>query len=256
MSRRPRLGGPGEVAQEEATGVVAAAYEEIRSVLGEPFVPTLYRMLAMHPAVLVPAVDRLRPLLQQPPAKDFLLRARHVVRAALPTLGDRHGLVVDERLLARYLRVNPPGLLFVLALLGREADQQPRVMSPPLPAVEADVWRDIQSAHGGVTIPGFWRELGSAPDLLGPMWAAARSQAERGGFDEAREAALQLGVGALAEMGVRPLLDDMDPGEAAVVRKRLLWFPNGIATMMAETEWLMMRTAPGQAGHRGQSSGR
>jgi len=242
---KTRLGGIGEIGEDEATGVTALAYRQIRAVLGVPFVPTIYRMLATHQQVLVASVERLEPLLRTQRARDFGHEAQRVARVALPNVPASGSRIVSDQkvsfLLDRYSAANPLNLLFVLGLLGTSGSERSGVMSPPLPARSDDVWADILACHGGVTTPGFWREFGQWPELLGIAWSATREQAERGGFDQARNALLALGTETVRDTRVDALLDEIDPAEATQIYELLSWFPTGITTMIAEVEWLRSR---------------
>jgi len=241
-----RLGGIGEIAEDEATGAIALAYEQIRTALGVSFVPTIYRMLATHQNVLVMAVEQLAPLLHTQLASNFGHEMRRVARHALQSPSASGSWVAPDQqslhLIDRYSGANPLGLLFVLGLLGTHVVQRPSVMSPPLPNRSDDIWSDILICHGGVTTPGFWREFGRRPGPLEVAWSATRAHAERGGFDASRKAVLDLGAATVRDAGIDRLLNRVDPVEAKEIHDLLSWFPTGIATMIAETEWLKFRS--------------
>ena len=55
------LRGPGEIAEDDATGTLAAVYERVRRTLGVSFVPTVFRMLAWYEPYLAAAIDSLSP---------------------------------------------------------------------------------------------------------------------------------------------------------------------------------------------------
>lgn len=241
-----RLGGAGEIAEDEATGDVAAAYEQVRSMLGVPFVPTIYRMAALHEDVFLEAVARLAPVVVVEREKGFVQQAEDAARQALETTSEsRAGLGLDSwtlRLIERYSTANPLNLLFALGLLGLDGMAWPSVMSPPLPARSGDAHMDIRRCHGDVTVPGFWRELGERPAVLDPLWSATRQHAERGGFDAARRAVSELAAETIRGAGVDAHLSDLPPAEAEQIRRLLGWFPTGIATMVVETAWLTSHT--------------
>lgn len=75
-----RLGG---IAEDEATGEISLAYEQVRSILGVPFVPTIYRMAAMHESVFVKALGRLAPVLSVQRERGFIHEAERVARQSL-----------------------------------------------------------------------------------------------------------------------------------------------------------------------------
>lgn len=237
-----RLGGIGEIAEGEASGEISLAYAQVRSILGVPFVPTIYRMAAMHESVFVKALGRLAPVLNVQRERGFIFETERVARQALKSPREgRFGGELDlqsSRLIERYSTANPLNLLFALGLLGTGVVEWPSVMSPPLPARSHDIYTDIRNCHGGVTIPGFWRELGQNPELLELVWSATRAQAEHGGFDAARRAVLEFGAETIRSAEVGALLSDISLEAAEQIHQLLGWFPTGIATMIAETEWL------------------
>lgn len=240
-----RLGGIGEIAESEATGSLALAYDLLQTALGVNLVPTIYRMLATHRDVCVMAVERLAPFLKAQRDLDFVLKLERVAREANVNSDAEWNIEFDAStslLIDKYSSVNPLNLLFALGLLGTDVVEQQSVMSPPLPSRSGDIWDDILACHGGVVIPGFWRELGKRPDLLEVVWSATRAQAQIGGFDPAREALLRSAVETVTNAGIDAVLNHVDPGEAKDIRAMLKWFPIGITTMIAEVAWIKPRT--------------
>ena len=57
IARAAVLRGPREVAEDEAGSSVAVLYARLRELLGVPFVPTVFRMLAVHEDYLAAVVD-------------------------------------------------------------------------------------------------------------------------------------------------------------------------------------------------------
>ena len=57
IARAAVLRGPREVAEDEAGSSVAALYARLRELLGVPFVPTVFRMLAVHEDYLAAVVE-------------------------------------------------------------------------------------------------------------------------------------------------------------------------------------------------------
>lgn len=243
-----RLGGIDEIAEDEATGTISLAYEQVRSILGVPFVPTIYRMAATHESVFVKALGRLAPVLSVQRERGFIHEAELVARQALKSPSEGRfegGLDLQVSLLIqRYSTANPLNLLFALGLLGTGVVECPSVMSPPLPARSDDVYTDILNCHGGVTIPGFWRELGQRPELLELVWSATRAQAEHGRFDAARRAVLEFGAETIRNSQVSEILSDISLEDMDQIHQLIGWFPTGIATMIAETEWLKFQNSP------------
>lgn len=235
-----RLGGVGEVAEDEATGVIATAYAQIRELLGVPFVPTIYRMIALHEEAFVEALARIAPVLAAQKADAFISRTEAVARRSLrSTPGDGPGGVDPQTslLVERYSTANPLGLLFVIGLLGTDVVRRPAVMVPPLPARSDDIFADVRQCYGGALVPGFWRELGQRPEVLDQVWSSTRAHAESGGFDAASRAVFDYGVATIGSAGTGSVLSDLPSREADQIRELLGWFPTGISTMIAVTEW-------------------
>jgi len=235
-----RLGGVGEIAEDEATGVIASAYAQVRELLGVPFVPTIYRMIAVHEGAFVEALARLAPVLAAQKAEAFISRAEAVARQALGSTPEDGPEGVDPQtslLVERYSTANPLGLLFVIGLLGTDVVRRSGVMAPPLPARSNDIFTDVRQCYGGVIVPGFWRELGQRPEVLEQVWSATRAHAERSGFDAASRAVFEYGVATIRSAGVGSVLSDLPSREAHQIRELLGWFPTGISTMIAVTEW-------------------
>jgi len=140
-----RLGGAGEIAEEEATGAISVAYRQIRNLLNVPFVPTVYRLLASHERALVTSVEWLTPLLNSAEASRFGPAARQLARDGFRLPPRFNGTALPHRsvtpLLNRYGTSNPANRLFALGVLGTDERIVPDVMSPPMHQrpIDADI---------------------------------------------------------------------------------------------------------------------
>lgn len=237
-----RLGGTGEVTEDEASGAVLDSYTQLRTALGVPFIPTVYRIAATHEGVFLKAVRHLAPFLSLQRKQHFSQATERIARQALasPSPGPSAiALDVQSSLLVeQYATANPLNLLFVLCLLGTDVVERSSVMTPPLPPLSADIHSDIFRCHGGAIMPGFWRELGSRPEVLEMVWSATREHAEEAGFNAARKAVLNFATETVREAGVDEDRSYISPQERRQLDQLLGWFPTGIATMISEIEWL------------------
>jgi hypothetical protein len=235
------LRGPGEVAEDEAGPRLAAAYARLRELLGVPFVPTVYRRLGCHEPFLTAAVDRLALVLEGATADRFGAAARGRGAAAAEALGLEPLPAGGARaealaLVERYNAANPRGLLFALALAGDAAGDGPAVMRPPLPEPADDLPADVRACHGGVTVPGLWRELAaSAPSLARAAWAQIRPLAGDERFASARRDVLRAAREAIAAAPAPP---EPPAGERAAIDGILAGFIPTIAAMVVEIEIL------------------
>lgn len=231
---------PLEVPEAEASGAVAASYDSVRSALRSPFVPTVYRRLAVHPAALSVAVGALPAVVDAALADGFadeviglagsLTSAREV-----PPAPDPSG---PAAVVERYRRANPLNLLFAVSLLGVEEAPLP-VMVPTLPPRQPQEDDDILLCHGGSVLPGLWRDLGSWPDWRSAAWSTIREQAAAGGLAVARDAVLRTATQHAAASDQRAVRDDVAfllPQDLAHDLRR---FAVVIAAMVAEAEWLI-----------------
>lgn len=240
------LAGPGEVAEAQAVGAVARAYELLRTALGVSHVPTVYRMLATDPAFLVEFIDRALASVDRYAADDVPARLRAVAQSSLPSgenpidAGERLDDIRD--LLEGYNRANPLTLLLTLLLAGPDAVLRDDVMSPPLPVPPSgdgveELLGDILACHGGVTVPGLWREMFRAPSSARPMWETVRASAEAGHIARAREAVFDAAREIVSDQDyLTGLVEDQSPQDRAGIDRVLTWFPSGISTMIAEIE--------------------
>lgn len=240
---------PAEVTESEATGSVADAYDVIRSALRSTFVPTIYRRLALHPEAFAIAVARMPDVVRVGDDTGFIALACDTARSELPIPNGTDASALQgvsssgnggpAAVLDRYRRANPINLLFSLSICGLTAPPEPSVMAPPLPAyVAAGVWADIEACHRSPFVPGVWRELAPWPDVVDDLWPRVRALAAADGLVAARDSVRLLAVDALsgtvAAQSATEVRAALDPDAAASFD----WFPTGVATMIAEVEWL------------------
>ncbi|MHB1065812.1 MAG: hypothetical protein ACYC2Z_00065 [Candidatus Nanopelagicales bacterium] len=229
-----------EVAEHDAPAGIAAGYQRIRDLLDSTFVPTIYRRLAMHPEAFSLAVDHLPQVVALGVRSDFVSAAQSAARTPLT---DAAGHVIDVHqevadVVERYRRANPLNLLFSMSIAGVDARPEQPVMEPPLPPRPGVIWEDILESHGGVITPGLWRDLAPWPDDLEVLWRSTRAVAADGWLAEARQAVRLLAVGVLAGSGLQHLPAEVSALLPAPAVADFAWFPTGVATMVAEGEWL------------------
>lgn len=240
------LSGPGEVAETEAVGAVARAYELLRTALGVSHVPTLYRMLATHPMFFLEFVNRSLPAIERHTANGSPARLRTAARSSLPAERPR-GNGANRRgdtweLLDRYNRANPINLLLTLLLAGSDTVLRNDVMRPPLPDPPSsegvgELMTDIRACHGYVTVPGLWREMLRTPDSARPIWQSVRASAAEGHVARSRDAVMDAALQTIPEDDYLTwLLEDQPPQDRADIDRVLHWFPSGISAMIAEIE--------------------
>lgn len=237
--------GPGEIAEDEATGRTVETYARLRDALGTPFVPTVFRLLARHETYLATGVDALLARLDRDAIAELADAVRE--RAALAALelpgppldaGDDRAAVAA--LLRRYNVVNPRGIVLVRALRGDVARPPAAVMRAPLPRPVAATLEDVRAAHGGLTVPGMWRELAELDaGVATAAWARIRPLAGAAAFDAARADIGEWAGAAVAavvtpdpaRLGCRP----EDQREIAMI---LDWFVAAIPALVVEIEVL------------------
>lgn len=166
--------------EEEAEGVVAAVYRDVRRRL--PFVPAVFKALAPLPEALVPAWLQARSLYDDPRVPAALARLRTV---ADPGLAHRSGEAVRRAVLP--FAAELPALLLVVASLGLSLDGlTPLRPLPPLhlpepgPVPESSVpeergehprFSEIRAVYGTEHVPSMYRALAAA-ELLDEPWGA------------------------------------------------------------------------------------
>jgi hypothetical protein len=248
-----------EISETDARGSVADGYAEIRRCLRSSFVPTIYRRLALHPDAFAVAVAGLPAVVRTGDESHFVEAAWTVARDALPEPhdDDRVALSILTRtdgvgvadVLDRYRRANPLNLLFSLSIVGLLDAPQPGVMGPPLPDLTADgIWADIAACHHSAFVPGVWREMAAAPAVLETLWARMRALAASGAIVPAREAVRRLALSVAADSPIQGISDEIRSALPVESASAFRWFPTGVATMIAEVEWLTWDVSVAQQG--------
>lgn len=247
-SNETPLRGPREVAEDEANGALADTFEKVRSILGVPFVPTIYRRLAIYDRFLIACVDTASDALSGPQAKGFVTDAQacaagYVREFQFPSLDPVVNGEKDRKafvdLINRYNAANPCNILFALVLNQSRVGER-TVMARELPCeVAADPLDEIYRSHGNFVIPGFWRELALSPNTFRRAWASVRPLAGTDSFKNA-----QLGVEHLARQRAA-VLDIPNPAqlgyteeECSDIERVLAWFKQAIPVMIVEMEYL------------------
>lgn len=237
-----------EVAEVDAHGSIAEGFAIVRAALHSTFVPTIYRRLAVHPEAFAVAVAALPEVVRIGEAAGFVDMACSTARTALPPPVEADAVALRELTLSepgpsavldRYRKANPLNLLFSMSICGLTVPPRPAVMAPPLPTSEgADLWVDIEACHRAAFVPGVWRELAPWPAVLNDLWPRTRQLAALGGVvvarDAVRRAAITVLSGTSVEQGAARTRDALGPENAAAFD----WFQTGVATMIAEVEWL------------------
>ena len=234
-----RCGAP-EVAEAEAGGAVADLFEQVRRALGTTFVPTVYRRLAAHPAALEAAVAPLGSIVHLAREEDFVDRAQRLaarlfaVDPSVKTVAPPGARSVVER----YRAANPLNLVFAVAVL--DVGPTPgSVMAPPLGPSRVDENEDIEACHGGVVLPGLWRELAPSARWRSAAWSALRSEAEAGHLRTARDQVLAAAADLVSRSPVAAAHEQVLPLLPPAVAAELRGFPAVIASMVVEAEWLV-----------------
>lgn len=235
-----------ELAERDASGEVAGAYERLRGMLGVRFVPTLYRMLAVHGPYLVAAVELCGHLLAGGSAEQFAVKARAGAGGlrpdrrieVTPAAAARVGAVAE-----RYNRANPRSLLMVCALArSLPALPEVRVMRPGgrgtvAPGTVTEALVEVRRIHGGEVLPGFWRELAATPEVMLPAWAAVRGLGNVEAFDGvcgSLRASAEMAIGDAA--GPDPTELALAPSAQADIARILAWFRAAVPAMIVEIE--------------------
>jgi hypothetical protein len=242
-----------ELPEGQATGRIAAIYDEIRTVSGVPYVSSLQRYLATLPGVLEWAWTALRPAMVSGaiPEAGWRLTADIALPPAVPVSGavlrdwgvDAGGLAAIRNIAANFKRVSPVNLVTgaCIRLLvagappsgpGFPGAWTPPAMLPPMPGnIDPDVLPPEQRAvlmvfatdvAGTPFIPALYRQVAHWPPVLawlacelGPRLTAPETAAARAAFQSAaRDAA----SGIVAQM---PALPAVAPPDADTTRRVL-----------------------------------
>jgi hypothetical protein len=245
LSQARVLRGPGEIAEDDATGTLAAVYERVRRALGVSFVPTVFRMLAPYEPYLAAAIGSLSPLLDDPRGSELSARVRAIAAEASAAAGvglvpagpDRAAI---HALIDRYNEANPRSLVLV-RVLARDVAAAAVIMQPPLPQPSPHALLDeILVCHGRLTVPGLWRELYAiSPERAAVGWAAVREASQTGAFARALADVIALAdeAGAGCTAPTPAALGVAEPGRGEIERI-LGWFKIVIPTMVVEIECL------------------
>ena len=238
VARAAVLRGPREVGEDEAGSSVAALYARLRELLGVPFVPTVFRMLAVHEDYLAAVVDAA----SATPAERRATYARRGVELAADVAreldpgsvsagGDTAAI---QGVIERYNVANPAGMLILAAL--SDGLGPGRVLVAPLPdRAGRSLQDDVLTCHGGFTVPGLWRELAHEwPDVAERAWTEIRSLAQTPRFASGRDELVALASEALPATAFPRA--DADPDVARIVT----WFARTIPTMVLEIECLRL----------------
>ena len=191
IARAAVLRGPREVAEDEAGSSVAALYARLRELLGVPFVPTVFRMLAVHEDYLAAVVDAA----SATPAERRATYARRGVELAADvarqldpgSVSAGEDTAAIQGVIERYNVANPAGMLILAAL--SDGLEPARVLEAPLPErAGRSLQDDVLMCHGGFTVPGLWRELAHGwPDVAERAWTEIRSLAQTPRFASGRD---------------------------------------------------------------------
>lgn len=218
-----------ELAEDQATGRIAAIYDEIRRYSGVPYVSSLQRYLATLPGVLAWAWDAVRPAMVSGVISETGWRLAREVRIApvenvpASTLRqwnvDAAGLAGLRTIAANFVRVSPVNLVMGACLrhllLGARpsgtgfADAwTPPAMLAPMPgnvdpaalpeAQRAVLMRFATEVDGTPFIPALYRQIAHWPavlawlaDVLAPRFAAPETVAAGAAFRTAARVATE-----------------------------------------------------------------
>jgi hypothetical protein len=217
-----------ELPENQATGAIAAIYDEIRRFSGVPYVSSLQRYLATLPGALEWAWAALGPAMASGVipetgwrlASDVRVRpAEPIPAAVLQGWGvDAAGLAGIRNIAANFVRVSPVNLVFgaclrrlltgvVVCGAGFASDAwMPPAMLPPMPgnvdpgalpeAQRGVLMRLATEVDGVPFIPALYRQLAHWPavlawlaDELGPRFQAPETDAARAAFQAAARTA-------------------------------------------------------------------
>ena len=240
-----------ELPEDQATGVLATIYEEIRRFSGVAYVSSLQRYLATLPGVLEWAWTAVRPAMVSGviPETGWWL-ARSVSLSPLPPVSaaalrvwgvDAKGLAAIRAVASNFVRVSPVNLVLgacLRLLLTGERPQGagfPGTWTPPpaLPAMPGLVDPQAMAADGRAVlmqfateidgkpfVPALYRQLAHWPAFLawfatelGPRFAARETAAARDAF---RAAAWNAAPDIVARLPGSP--DGSAPGAATAAR--------------------------------------
>jgi hypothetical protein len=243
----------GELLEHQATGEIAAIYDEIRRFSGVPYVSSLQRYLATMPGVLEWAWSVVRPAMVSGAIPETGWRlAREVRISPLPRVSaavlrvwgvDAAALAAIRNIAENFVRVAPVNLMTgaCLRLLltgtrptgaGFAEDWTPPAMLAPMPGnVDPAALPPDQQAvlmqlgtemDGKPFVPALYRQLAHWPAFLawiatelGPRFGAAETSDARAAF---RDASWKAAPAIIARL---PGLPDLLPPDTAAVPRML-----------------------------------
>ncbi|MDK3257373.1 hypothetical protein QOZ86_12785 [Blastococcus capsensis] len=242
------------VEEAEATGVVAGVYADLLD--GMPFVPSLFKSLALCPGYLVLAHEQAAPMLSDASfgssAQQLVSAVRELaqppadadVRAGLAEFA---GPLSRMLLLTAGLRLALDGELDVPSAPGDAPAPRPVEPRSPAPSPQdapaPHLYGEIRAALETPIVNSIWRTL-AGRGLLEPAWAALRPQvaAGRPAADDlqlrASEAARRLPwrVAATPAALEQAGLTDARPGMAAVLDSYLATLPRVLVLAASSTD--------------------
>ncbi|TQN42867.1 hypothetical protein FHU33_2277 [Blastococcus colisei] len=231
------------VEEAEATGVVAGVYARLLDDM--PFVPSLFKSMALCPGYLVLAYEQGAPVQAEPEFAALADGLAASVRdAAIPppeqevreALAQFVGPLSRMLLLAAGLRLALDGGLEAPPAPGQPPEPRPVEPRDPAPspwdAPAPQLYGEIREALDTPLINSIWRAL-AGRGLLEPAWAALRSQAAatRPAADDLRQRALDAARRVPWQSAASPPalqaagLGDAAPGMASVLDCYLTTLP-------------------------------
>ncbi len=208
-----------EISEDQATGRIAAIYEDIRQVLRSTQVNLIYRTLAVHEDYFCAAWDALRPnasiVYFERCADNLRMRMTPPMPPDVPDLGEEledefdyspQDLAVIDGVLDIYNDANPKNLILAAALKGAlngmkiggirpgsESDTDTLPSGPPAsmrteslvdPSGVDDslgaLFQEIRVATGG--LGSVWRLLGQHPVFLERVWPFLKEEMAKAGY--------------------------------------------------------------------------
>lgn len=242
------------VEEAEATGVVAAVYAQLLD--GMPFVPSLFKSLALCPGYLVLAYEQAAPVLSSPSfastAQQLVSSVREMARPPGNTevrgaLAEFAGPLSRMLLLATGLRLGLDGELDLPPAPGHAPAPRPAQPRSPAPSAEdapaPRLYGEIRAALETPIVNSIWRTLAgrglleSAWSALGPQVTTTRRAAD-GLQEAASEAARRLPwtVAATPAALEQAGLGDARPGMASVLDAYVRTLPRVLVLVASSTD--------------------